>query len=399
MAGYYQKTESGKYRLFASGGSGPGGARKRLTQTVSAKSDREAEKLLAKFVAEVEKGEFIEPSKLSFAEFVERWLKNYGESSLAPKTLYSYKDMLKKYIIPSLGHLQIEQIRPMHLVELYRNLGEDGVRHDKKPGGLSTRSISYTHKIISSILSHAVRWQIIQSNPASRVTPPKVTKKQAGCYNEEQVMVMLEALEREDIKYRVIIQVALFSGQRRGEIMGLEWKDIDFGKGTLEVRQASQYLPDRGVFTKEPKNESSERLLSLPPSLLDLLRQYKRAQAETRLKVGDLWQGTDHVFTTWDGKPMHPDTISSWFPAFLERHGLPHLTFHGLRHTAATMAINLGLPAKSISGRLGHSNIGITMDLYGHYLRSADMVMADKLEQVYQRMKSNGKKDTRKGRA
>ena len=133
--------------------------------------------------------------------------------------------------------------------------------------------------------------------------------------------------------------------------------------------------------------------------LLDLLRQYKKQQAETRLKVGDLWQGTDHVFTTWDGRPMHPDSISSWFPAFLERHGLPHLTFHGLRHSSATMQINEGVPLKNISGRLGHANVGTTADIYGHYLRSADKVTADKLEGVYQRMKGSGKKDAKKGRA
>lgn len=123
-----------------------------------------------------------------------------------------------------------------------------------------------------------------------------------------------------------------------------------------------------------------------------MLRQYKREQAEARLKVGDLWQGSDRLFTTWDGRPMHPDTVSSWFPKFLKRHGLPLLPFHGLRHTAATMMINAGVPAKVVSGHFGHANIGTTHDIYGHFLRSADKEAADRLEQTYQRMKQNGKK-------
>ena len=175
---------------------------------------------------------------------------------------------------------------------------------------------------------------------------PRVTKKQTACYDEEQTAALLEALEHEEPKYKVLINLALFTSLRRGEIMGLEWRHIDFKEGTLMVEQASQYLPGQGTFTKTPKNETSARVISLPAFLVDMLRQHKKDQVETRLKVGDMWQGSDRIFTTWDGRPMHPDTVSSWFPKFLKRHDLPPLSFHGLRHTAATMMINAGVPAK-----------------------------------------------------
>jgi len=164
-------------------------------------------------------------------------------------------------------------------------------------------------------------------------------------------------------------------------------------------RVAKKKTPKDTFLNKEPTNESSERIVSLPPFLLDLLREYKKEQAEARMKINDIWQGSDRIFTTWDGSPMHPDSVTSWFPAFLERHGLPHLNFHGLRHTAATMAINEGVPLKNISGRFGHANVGTTADIYGHFLRSADKVTAEKLEGVYQRIKGRGKRDTKKGRA
>ncbi|WP_192895272.1 site-specific integrase [Pelotomaculum sp. FP] len=455
---------------------------KNCTRIARCQARREAEKLLAEFVLEIEKGLFLESSKLTFSNFVDRWIKDYAESNLAPKTLSSYQDMLRKFILPAFGHLKLEQIKPAHLIEFYANLQEDGIRLDGKQGGLSEKTISYTHRIISSVLQDAVQWQVIASNPASRVKPPKVTKKQTACYDEEQTAALMEAIENEGLKYKVIILLAVFTGLRRGELMGLEWQDIDFNKGTLLVRQASQYLPDKGTFTKAPKNESSVRLMALPASIMTLLKQYKVNQAEERLKVGDLWRGTGvlsnftelldsvtskdvsaaqllkilrsqdgiiekwednlqaiavrinneeiiqelckfgekaapeiaalntlsdmqlkefislwkskkssggRLFVTWDGQPMHPDTISKWFPKFLKRHELPPLPFHGLRHTAATMLINQGLPAKSISGRMGHADIGTTYNIYGHYLKSADKEAADRLEKVYQNMKGN----------
>jgi integrase len=469
MAGYYEKTKNGKYRLFASGGTGPDGKRKRPTKTIAAKSDREAEKELAKFVAEVEKNEYVESSKFTFKDFVDRWLRDYAEveDNLAPKTRYRYKEILDSRIIPAMGHLKMEKITPVHLLGFYRNLQEDGVRKDGKKGGLSAKTILQHHRVISSILSCAVQWQVISSNPAGKVKPlSKVPKKQTTCYDENQVATLLTAMEGEELKYQVLVQLAIFTGQRRGELLGLEWQDINLDKATLTVRQASQYLPKRGVFTKNPKNESSERLLSLPPFLVHMLQEYRKEQVKDRLKVGELWQGSDRLFTTWDGQPMHPDTVSSWWPKFIRTYNtreafdaeiaairnklsaeeldtleslrepyiklngansksmkkkldavedkiiniigrksldrirrgqkLPPLNFHGLRHTAATMMINQGLPTKSISGRLGHANISTTMDIYGHYLKSADKEAADRLEQAYQNIKGNCKTDAKK---
>ncbi|MHB8918813.1 MAG: tyrosine-type recombinase/integrase [Desulfocucumaceae bacterium] len=139
--------------------------------------------------------------------------------------------------------------------------------------------------------------------------------------------------------------------------------------------------------------------MSIPPSIITLLKHYKAHQAQERLKVGDLWQGSDRLFATWDGRPMHTYTVGKWLPKFLKRHGLHPLHFHGLRHTAATMLINENLPTKSVSGRMGHANIGTTYDIYGHYLKSADKEAADRLELVYQRMKDNGKNNIKKGQA
>ena len=337
MAGSYEKQGKDTYRLFVSGGVGPNGKRKRHTKTVKANSPREAEKLLAQFVAEVEKGQYIEPSRLTFAEYAQRWLRDYAEKNLAPKTLFRYKQYLDSRILPAFGHLKVEQIKPAHLLGFYTNLMEDGIREDGKPGGLSENTVGHHHRLISSMLQDAVDWQIISSNPASRVKPPKVKKKQAACYDEEQSITLLDAVEQEPLKYNVILNLAVYTGLRRGELFGLEWRDIDFDKNTLRVERVSQYIPGQGLITKEPKNETSVRVVSVPGTLMALLKHYKAHQAEERLKVGDLWQASNRLFTTWDGKPMHPDTISKWFPDFLRKYDLPPLPFHGLRHYGKQM--------------------------------------------------------------
>ncbi|MCL6559109.1 MAG: site-specific integrase, partial [Firmicutes bacterium] len=358
---------------------------------VKAKSQREAEKMLAEFVTEVEKGLFIAPAKLTFKEFAERWLRDYAERELAPKTVSRYKELLESRIYPAMGHLKVKDIKPMHLLEFYRNLAEDGIRLDGKPGKLSESTIRHHHRLISSILQKATEWEVIPANPARRIKAPKSKRKQAVCYDEQQVKALLAAADKEPIKRKVLIYLAVFSGLRRGEIMGLEWQDVNFEEGTISVRQAAQYVPGKGRFLKDPKNEFSKRTISLPSFVMDMLKQFKVHQAKERLKVGDLWEDSGRVFVRWDGRPLSPEWPSDWFSEFLEKHGLPHIPFHGLRHTAATLLINQGLPAKSISGRLGHSNIHTTMDIYGHWLKSADKEAAERLEQLYiGRLKNNG---------
>ncbi len=346
------------------------------------KARGEAETKLALFSEEVDKGLYVEPSKLTFAEFTERWLRDYAEVNLAPKTVAGYKEKLTR-ILQAIGHLKVEKIKPTHLMEFYANLQEDGVRLDGKSGGLSPRNIRHHHRVIGTILQDAVQWQVIPSNPASRVKPPRVPKKEAACYSEGQAMAMLKALENEPLKHRTAITLALATGVREGELMGFEWQDVDFEENTIEIARSSQYVTGRGTFPKEPKNETSKRIVSVPASVMALLKQHKAAQSRERLKAGDLWQGSQRLFTTWEGKPMYPYTFGSWFPKFLKRHNLPPLPFHGLRHTSATILVGQGLHAKVISERLGHSTISTTMDIYSHFIKKADVEAADKLDALF----------------
>ncbi len=259
---------------------------------------------------------------------------------------------------------------------------EDGVRLDGKEGGLSDKTILHHHRLLSKIFNNALQWDLISINPVSKVTPPKVKKKEAVAYDDEQTIVLLQALEKEEFKYKVMVILDLFTGLRRGELMGLEWSDIDFDNYTVTVNRASQYLPEHGVFTKEPKTESSKRLLSIPEYIISLLKSYKAWQNRQRLKTGDLWIPSGRLFTKWNGEPMHPDTISQWFPKFIRRHDLPNITFHGLRHTNASLLIAEGIDCKTISTRLGHSSTTTTLNIYAHRLKKPDRKAADSLQNL-----------------
>jgi integrase len=382
LVGHIEKRGPNKYRLTASGGFDSNGKRIRHRRTVTAKNDKEAEKLLAQFITELEGGDYYEPSKLTVKGFIEKWLLEYAEANLAPKTLYRYREIINSRIIPALGHLTLDRIKPLHIVEFENSLRKDGARLDGKPGGLSERTILHHHRILCIIFNTAVTWGVLKESPVARVKAPRVPRKQAKAYTEEQTAAMLAALESEPLKYRVMVHLALATGLRRGELMGLEWRDIDFEAGTLDVRRASQYLKGKGVFTKDPKTEESKRLVSLPALTLHLLKTYKTEWLKGRLQVGDLWQGSDRLFVTWDGQPMHPDTASNWFSAFLKRHNLPHIGFHGLRHTSATLLIRQGVDVRAVSSRLGHSRTSTTLDVYVHALRSADKAAAEVMNDI-----------------
>ena len=404
--GSIEKRGKNTYRLEVSGGFDSSGNRIKYRRTVKVTAttkraiEKELEKALAEFVLEVEKGEYFGGGKMTLKAFTEKWLKEYAERELAPKTLHRYKDMLDSRIIPALGHHPMESIRPMHLVEFYNSLQEDGARKDKvkidgkickKPGGLSPQTIRHHHRLLSTIFNTACQWQVLKDNPASRVRPPKVPKADIASYDEEQTAALLASLENEPLKFKVAVMIALTTGCRRGELLALEWQDIDFDNCFITIDQSAQYIPGKGHITKDPKNETSKRTVPVPPSIMPLLKKYKAWQNEEKLRLGEQWNPKDpgRLFTTWNGKPMFPDTLSSWFREFVERHNLPKMTFHGLRHTAATLLIGKGVQDLTVSALLGHSDPGTTKRIYAKSLKSAERAAAEMMEKIVSRYEVN----------
>jgi len=262
---------------------------------------------------------------------------------------------------------------------------------------LSGNTVKHYHRLISSILQMAVKWQVIESNPCSRVMAPKAERKESHYLDEEQAKHVIQLLENEPIKRQTMITLLIYSGMRRGEACGLQWSDIDFKNNLIHVRRAIIYIPGQGVFGTNTKTLSSVRTIKLSAIAFTLLKKYKKYQDEERLRLGISWQDTyrekaeaenkeykpiEWLFTTWDGMPMNPDSITSWFHDFVKRNNLPPVSIHSLRHTNATLMIAGGANIRTVSNRLGHAQTSTTSNIYAHAIQSADAAAADTLENL-----------------
>ncbi|MGF9818772.1 tyrosine-type recombinase/integrase [Brevibacillus agri] len=330
-------------------------------------------------------GAYISPQKMTLTAFVGEWREKYASDHLAHKTLNLYLACLNSRILPILGHMRLEDIKPIHIIDFIQEISKDGGRMDQKQGKLSSGSVEYHLRVLKNILKRAVEWKIISNNLADGVQKPKVEYKKVMPYDEKEVQKLLQALQTEPFHWRMMVTLALTTGLRRGELLGLEWKHIDLESGIISVEQTLALSLKGVVIVKEPKTKSSKRKVAVPPTVLAELREYKKHIHEQIAIMGDLWQGGERffVFAHPDGKPFHHERPYLWFRNFLEKNGLRYIRFHDLRHTSATLLINQGVHAKVISERLGHSNIGTTMNIYGHALQSADQAAADKFESLF----------------
>ena len=379
MAGSIEKRGKNSYRLTVSEGFDLNGKPMIHRKTIHG-TKKEAEVELAKFVTEVQNGLVIDGKSLKFSEFVDVWKRDYGSKELAPTTYKQYCRMLETRILPYFGHFYINKIRPTDIMKFYdllekdtqlvRKKGNNGLK-TKKP--LSGKTILEHHRLLRAMLHRAVYWQLIVSNPAERVQPPRAKKPKRRSYDDEQAKILLENLEKltvEDTKYKVAIILTIFTGVRLGELMGLEWQDVDFRNGIISINRSSQYLSDMGVFTKVPKTESSIREIAIPEFIISLLEEYKLWYEDQKSLYGELWTNSDRLFVQADGKPMHPSSISKWFVKYVSTIGLPVINFHGLRHTNASLLVAQNVDIAVVSARLGHAQISTTLDFYVHPLLS-----------------------------
>lgn len=410
----------------------------------AAKAEKEAKRQAVLFEENVRNGEVLS-GKIKFKAFSEQWMQDYAKLNLRPRTLARYREILEK-VNMSLGHIELDKLRPQHLMNYYKKLREpviinkylpkQDIRKLLKENGITQASIIdnsiltkhslnkicngqavlfdnaqriatclnmnlenlfsvikeehvlnestilYYHRVISSVLSWAVKWQVIASNPASRVQPPKASKKEAIYLDEVQAQELLEKLEAAPIQYRTAIEILLFTGMRRGELLGLQWNDVDFDNATISINRSILYHSDYGVFQDDTKNTTSSRVIKTSAPVLQILNKYKLWQTEQRLKVGSQWHDEGWIFTTWNGKPQHPDTLSGWFKNFVLENDLPPIHLHSLRHTNATLLIASGTNLQTVAKRLGHANTTTTSKVYSHAIASADAVAAETLDNI-----------------
>ena len=362
MKGHIRQRGKGTWAIVIDIGRDANGKRRQKWHTVHG-SKKAAERELARLLNEINTGGYVEPTQLTVREYLERWLRDYAEHNVAAKTGERYTDLIRKHIAPSLGHYRLSKLHPLHIQDFYAQALESG-RMDGK-GGLSAQTVLHMHRVLRTALNQAVKWQLLARNPADAVSPPRPQHKEMRALDEQETAKLLRAFARSTLHVPVL--VAVTSGVRRGELLGLRWSDIDFKTAILSVRQSLEQTR-KGVAFKQPKTSKSGRAIALPPLTVEALREHRASQAEHRLKLGPVYENLDLVFPRDDGRPWAPDGFTSTFAALVRRSGLPHVRFHDLRHTHATQLLRQGVHPKIVSERLGHSTVGITLDVYSHVL-------------------------------
>lgn len=238
---------------------------------------------------------------------------------------------------------------------------------------LAPATVLAYHRTLRAVLTRAVKWGYLSTNPADSAETPSLGAHEAAYLDEPDARRLLVLLQDEPIKWRAMIIFDLLSGLRRGELLGLRWQDVDFDSQTIRISQTSNYLPGRGVYVGVPKTATSTRPLKLSRSAFLLLLEYRTWQDARRKALGDAWQDQDgRVFTRDDGRPMFPDSLTQWFTEFVQRSGLPKVTVHSLRHTYASLMIADGTPLIVVAHQLGHAQSSTTANIYAHVIASAE---------------------------
>jgi len=347
-------------------------------------AEAEAIKMESELISQIG---IVDTRRITFSQFAQIWFRDYGNDHLKAKTLRTYKDLINKYVLKYIGSLPINNIKPSTILSMYTNIRK--TPKNEKGDLLSPTTIVHIHSIIHKIFTDAVRWQYIMDNPIERVPKPKRAKPKPNYYDTQEVSLLISKLdnvERHEIKWSTGCYIALMTGLRLAEISGLMWDDIDFKNNVLHVRRTRKYVSKTGVIIDTPKTTESFRTVSVPYSLKVKLIEYKEYLEDQEELFGDLWVESGYVLVDDFGRECFPDTLSKWFAKFIKRNELPKITFHGLRHTMATLLIHdPNVPERTISDRLGHANTNTLRKIYSHELKESDKLAADSIDNLFKK--------------
>lgn len=409
---------------------------RKITRTVTFKPDpctakghpktegtimKEVNAFAADFEKKVLTGQYLEGENLNFSAYAEKYLKEYAEKYQAPTTLESTRRYIKLFT-QDFGYMALSALNPLFLQEYVNSMQET----KKAPDGQSTLSHATVKRrmaVLSAMLSQAVRWNLITSNPMERVqirrTGTDPAEEKTMCFTQQQAEAFLSALDnpliyqygsrertnsagkvyqiqeyqaehRIHIQLKLFFYLAVFTGCRRGELIALTWDDINIDQGTISITKSTCRASGQ-MITKVTKTKGSVRVIAVPAAVLALAKQWKTEQKRYRLSIGSQWLGDNYVFIRWDGRQMGLETPYNAFHRIIENYNanrretdpeLPLIPLHGLRHTAATLLISQGVDVRTVSGRLGHADTSTTLNIYAEYLKELDRSASDKLENL-----------------
>jgi integrase len=366
MTGHIRRRGSHSWELKFDNGRDPANG-KRITRYRSFKgTKREAEAELIRLKAAADRGDYIDPSKATLGQFLDRW-ESWAATQVSPKTLERNQELTKLYVRPNLGATPLQKLRPVNLVELYANLQRAKA---ESGAGLAPRTIGHVHRLLKRVLGHAVKWGAAASNPASLADPPRVQRVEIEILDPARAKALIQGLRGRAL-YPIAI-LGLAAGLRRGELVALRWKDIDLDAGKVMVEQSLEQTRG-GLRFKPPKTKAGRRTVSVPASVASELRAHWKRQQEQRVALGlGRASGEDLVFARLNGTPYPPNSLTFDWARTVRRLKLPIVTFHALRHTHVSQLIASGLDVVTVSRRIGHSNPTTTLGVYAHLFGDAD---------------------------
>ena len=311
------------------------------------------------------------PENKIVSDFAKEYL-SIQKTSLSPTSYVLYERIIEQHIVPMLGRMRLRDIKTYHVQDFIMKLNYMP-RNDGKSGHISPQTVKRYTTVLRSMLTTAYKMYYMDDDLglSRRLTFPKECYQEVDVFTIEETKAILAAAKTEPINTRSLIELALFTGMRCGEIVGLKWSDINLDKQCLSVKRSIYKPKGEKSIEKEPKLHSSFRTIAIPGCLCETIKEYKQYQSSYALSLGTTWQNLDYVLTDEFGDVMNPQTPTKQFSRFLARHNIRHLKFHCLRHTSATLLLSNGCDIKTVSARLGHSSIETT-NIYLHRLESVD---------------------------
>jgi len=371
MRGHIRKRGKNSYSVVISTGRDPATGKYKYQWTSVKGTKKDAERRLAEMLHQLENGTFIKPGKVTVAEYLERWLREYARPSLSPRGFERYASIIRRYLIPEMGSIHLTRLKPEHIQKHYSAM---------QSKGLSAGTVRYHHAVIHKALQTGLKWGLIGRNAADGVDAPRPKRDDMQTWDDFEVRRFLEAARSSP--YYALFHTALFTGMRRSELLALQWRDVSLHQ--IQVNRTLHHLKDGSYVFTQPKSAKSRRTIALSPSSFLMLMEHKEKQAGVHAMLGVPLKQDDLVFSTYEGRPLRPNTITRAWVTMATRAGVTPIRLHDARHTHASLMLKQGVHPKIVQERLGHASIQMTLDTYSHVAPGLQQAAAEAFDKLLQ---------------